>query len=34
LLLSISIGFLPIVFNKPKVVLMAYIMFPTLLFYI
>ena len=34
LLLSISVGFIPIVFNKPKIALMAYIMLPTLLFYI
>ncbi len=34
LLLSILIGFLPIVFNKRRVILMSYIMIPTLLFYI
>jgi putative membrane protein len=34
LLLSILIGFLPIQFNKSRVILMGYIMIPTLLFYI
>jgi putative membrane protein len=34
LLTSISIGFLPIVFNKRRVILMSFIMIPTLLYYI
>jgi putative membrane protein len=34
LLLSILIGFLPVLFGKSRVILMAYIMVPTLLFYI
>ena len=34
LFLSTSIGFLPLLFNKPRVVLMSYIMFPTLLYFI
>ncbi len=34
LLLSMFIGFLPIIFNKRRVILMSYIMIPTLLYYI
>ncbi len=34
LILSILIGFLPIIFNKRRVILMSYIMIPTLLYYI
>jgi len=34
LLLSILIGFLPIIFNIRRVILMSYIMIPTLLYYI
>lgn len=34
LLLSIVIGFLPLLYNKSRVLLMAFIMFPTLLFYL
>jgi TctA family transporter len=33
-LLSIGIGFLPIIFKKSRIVLTAYLMIPTLLFYI
>lgn len=31
---STAIGFLPLVFNKPRVILMSYIMFPTLFYFI
>lgn len=34
LLLSMFIGFLPIIFNRRRVILMSYIMIPTLLYYI
>jgi TctA family transporter len=34
LILSTAIGFLPLIFNKSRIILMSYIMIPTLLFYI